>query len=132
MQPKREKMLGQHLKTYNFVKVLGEGAWATVYEAIDDRDRSTIAIKAIARSLMRQTPKLEELVKTEIKVLKTCQNENVIRFIDTFQSEHSVFIAMEYCNGGDLEEYLDKKKNLSEDEATMFLKHIINGFKGLH
>ena len=39
---------------------------------------------------------------------------------------------MEYCNGGDLEEYLDKKKNLSEDEATMFLKHIINGFKGLH
>lgn len=58
MQPKREKMVGQHMKTFNFIKVLGEGAWATVYEAIDDRDRSTVAVKAIARSLMRQTPKL--------------------------------------------------------------------------
>lgn len=36
---------------------------------------------------------------------------------------------MEFCNGGDLENYLDKKKTLSEDEATMFLKQILNGFK---
>ncbi len=39
---------------------------------------------------------------------------------------------MEYCNGGDLEHYLDKKKRLTEDEATVFLKQIINGFRGLH
>jgi serine/threonine protein kinase len=39
---------------------------------------------------------------------------------------------MEYCNGGDLENYLDKKKRLTEDEATVFLKQIINGFRGLH
>ena len=51
-------MIGQHLKNFTFTKVLGQGAWATVYEAIDDRDRSTVAIKAIARSLMRETPKL--------------------------------------------------------------------------
>ena len=36
---------------------------------------------------------------------------------------------MEFCNGGDLEKYLEKKKSLSEDEATMFLKQILNGFK---
>lgn len=95
-------MVGQHLKTFTFTRVLGEGAWATVYEAIDDRDRSTVAIKTIARSLMRETPKLEELVKTEIKVLKLCQNENVIRFIDNFKSDQSIFIAIEFCNGGDL------------------------------
>lgn len=39
---------------------------------------------------------------------------------------------MEYCNGGDLEQYLQIKKRLTEDEATTFLKQIINGFKGLH
>ena len=39
---------------------------------------------------------------------------------------------MQYCNGGDLEGYLEKKKRLVEDEATRFLKQIINGFKGLH
>lgn len=41
---------------------------------------------------------------------------------------------MEYCDGGDLEGYLKKmdKNRLREDEATTFLKQIINGFKGLH
>jgi serine/threonine protein kinase len=67
-----------------------------------------------------------------MRVLKQCKNENVIHFVDNFATEKSVFIVMEYCNGGDLEEYLDKKKRLTEDEATTFLKQIINGFKGLH
>ena len=31
-----------------------------------------------------------------------------------------------------MEEYLKKKKRLTEDEAREFLKQIINGFKGLH
>lgn len=56
----------------------------------------------------------------------------MIRFVEKFSSEKSVFIVMEYCNGGDLEKYLDKKRRLTEDEATTFLKQIINGFKGLH
>lgn len=47
-------------------------------------------------------------------------------------SEDSLMIVTEYCNGGDLEHYLNKKKKLSEDEATTFLKQILNGFKGLH
>lgn len=64
---------------------------------------------------MTQTPKLEELVKTQIKVLKSCANENVIKYVDSFKSGSNLFIATEYCNGGDLEQYLKLKKNLSED-----------------
>lgn len=57
-------MVGHHMSNFTFIRVLGEGAWATVYEAIDDRDKSTVAIKVIARQLIKETPKLEELVKT--------------------------------------------------------------------
>jgi serine/threonine protein kinase len=40
---------------------------------------------------------------------------------------------LEYCNDGDLKEYLKKKENkyLSEPEAVIFLKHIVEGFKEL-
>ncbi len=58
------KLIGQHLRTFNFFKVLGAGAWATVYEAIDDRDHSTVAIKVIPKKLLKETPKLQELIKT--------------------------------------------------------------------
>ena len=61
---KRENMIGQHLSHFTFTKVLGEGAWATVYEAVDDKSKNIVAIKVIAKQLLRDTPKLEELVKT--------------------------------------------------------------------
>lgn len=61
-----------------------------------------MAVKAIPKILMKQTPKLEELVKTEINVLKQCHNDNVIRYVDSWGSDKTQFIAMEYCNGGDL------------------------------
>ena len=48
-------------------------------------------------------------------MLRECKNENVVGFVDAFSSERTQFIAMEYCNGGDLEEYLNKKKRLTED-----------------
>lgn len=32
---KKKTHVGQHLKSFTFYKVLGEGAWAQVYEAID-------------------------------------------------------------------------------------------------
>ena len=61
---KKQNLVGQHMKSYTFIRMIGEGAWATVYEAIDDRDMNTVAVKVIPQKLMRETPKLEELVKT--------------------------------------------------------------------
>lgn len=110
---KRENMVGQHIKNYTFIRVIGEGAWATVYEAVNDQgDLNTVAVKVIAQKLMRETPKLEELVKTEIKVLKSCKHDNVIRFVDSFRTDNYVFIITEFCNGGDLEHYLEKQKQI--------------------
>lgn len=51
-------MVGQRVKTYTFIRIIGEGAWATVYEAIDEGDLNTVAVKVIAQKLMRDTPKL--------------------------------------------------------------------------
>ena len=90
---KQEDLIGQHLSHFTFIKVLGRGAWATVYQAVDDRNKNVVAVKVIAKQLMKDTPKLEELVKTEIRVLKECNNENVIGFVSHFKSDRSIFIA---------------------------------------
>ena len=79
--------------------------------------------------MLKGSKKLNELIDTEISILQSCHNENVTGFVSTFRSDKSIFIAMEYCNGGDLDGYLSKKKKLPEDEATNFLKQILNGFK---
>jgi serine/threonine-protein kinase ULK/ATG1 len=68
-------------------------------------------------------------VQTEITVLQRCYNDNVIKYIDSFSNDKNVYIFTEFCNGGDMEEYLKKKGTLGEDEAREFLKQILNGFR---
>lgn len=65
--------------------------------------------------------------------MRSCtDNPNIIKFIDTFCTEKSILIVMEFCKDGSLEAYIKKMKRLTEDKATHFLKQMINGFKGLH
>jgi serine/threonine-protein kinase ULK/ATG1 len=49
--------------------------------------------------------------------------------MDVYQTSNNMYIIAEYCPDGDLRAYLKKKKRLSEQEATSFLKDILRGFE---
>ncbi len=53
--------------------------------------------------------------------------------MDVAKTPNNVYMFLEYCNDGDLKSYLAKKEGnmLSEPEAVIFLKHIVEGFKEL-
>jgi hypothetical protein len=40
---KKDEHIGQKLKSYTFIRKLGAGAWATVYEVFDDKTRTSVA-----------------------------------------------------------------------------------------
>jgi serine/threonine protein kinase len=111
---------------------LGEGTSAKVYLAINEQTNKKVAIKVIPKAQLNSDPKSMELVKTEIYILKTCNNDNVVKCYDVFQTDNSIFIVMEYCNGLDMQNYVSNKLHLSEDHAVWYLKQMLNGFKGLH
>lgn len=43
MKPSKADHIGLKMKTYNFVKLLGNGAWSTVYEVYDEKTRGPAA-----------------------------------------------------------------------------------------
>jgi serine/threonine protein kinase len=128
----QESLVGVKIKDYTFLKLIGEGNYGRVYEVFSEAKRETAAAKVMPKEIFKKTPKLMELVKTEIRVLRECKNDNVVRYVDNFMTERSIVIVMEYCEGGELQNYLHNKSRLTEHEATAFLKQILNGFKGLH
>ncbi len=63
-----------------------------------------------------------ELQKREIEVLKVCHHPNIIKLLDVFENPEHIYIVIEYLEGGDLFEYLEKKDfRITEDRA----RHII-------
>ncbi|KAK3819838.1 MAG: SNF1 related protein kinase [Benniella sp.] len=64
--------------------------------------------------------------------MKLINHPHVIRLYDVYEIEHVLFLVMEYVSGGELFNYLVKKRRLGEDEALRLFQQIIVGLAFCH
>jgi len=105
--------------------VIGHGAFSIVYRAkLKSAPTDVVAIKAITK---KNLAKSQNLLGKEIKILKELtelHHDNVVALLDCKETPHHVYLVMEYCNGGDLADYLNAKGTLSEDTIRRFLRQL--------
>ena len=65
-------------------------------------------------------------------MLAQFNHPNVILVAEIFESPDSFFSVMEYCEGGELFNFIVKNRRLSEDEAAFFYYQLINGLEYIH
>lgn len=122
------------LHNYELGKVLGSGNYAFVRYAINKTTKNECAIKAIDNNKIKAQSKVLELLKSEINILTSLNHQNVVKLYEAFYENDKYYLVLEYCNQGDLQQFIRKKKNkkISEEEALGYLKQLLNGFKALH
>jgi serine/threonine protein kinase len=84
-----------------------------------------VAIKVVKAEALGATAKNE--INTWKALAGKFNHPNILKIYTIYQSSSSMYIIMEYCNDGDLEGYLKKKKKITEDEATKVLQATISG-----
>ncbi|KAL0201112.1 hypothetical protein M9458_004299, partial [Cirrhinus mrigala] len=57
---------------------------------------------------------------------------NIITLHDIFENKTDVILILELVSGGELFDFLAEKESLTEEEATQFLKQILDGVHYLH
>ncbi|XP_041792717.1 serine/threonine-protein kinase ULK1a isoform X2 [Chelmon rostratus] len=109
--------------------LIGHGAFAVVFKGRHKEKRDwEVAVKCINK---KNLAKSQSLLGKEIKILKELKHENIVRLLDYQEMGGCVYLVMEYCNGGDLAEYLHSKGTLSEDTIRIFLLQIAQAMKVL-
>ncbi|KAJ3604363.1 hypothetical protein NHX12_029104 [Muraenolepis orangiensis] len=109
--------------------LIGHGAFAVVFKGRHKEKRDCeVAIKCINK---RSLAKSQALLGKEIRILKELKHENIVRLLDYQEVGGCVYLVMEYCNGGDLAEYLHARRTLSEDTLRVFLQQISRAMKVL-
>jgi len=96
------------IDNYVLERKIGNGQFGDVFKGYDKSNNQDIAIKVVKRELLKG--KFTELLENEIRVLKTCNNDNIIKLYDIKKTSNNFYLIMEYCNEGDLMVYLKKKK----------------------
>ncbi|KAM4745957.1 serine/threonine-protein kinase ULK1a isoform 2-T2 [Anableps anableps] len=114
---------------FNRKDLVGHGAFAVVFKGRHKEKRDwEVAVKCINK---KNFSKSQALLGKEIKILKELRHENIVRLLDYQEMGGCIYLIMEYCNGGDLAEYLQTKGTLSEDTIRVFLQQIAKAMKVL-
>ncbi|KAM9821432.1 serine/threonine-protein kinase ULK1a isoform 1-T1 [Syngnathus typhle] len=109
--------------------LIGHGAFAVVFKGRHkEKHEWEVAVKCINK---KNLAKSHSLLGKEIKILKELKDENIVRLLDYQEIGGCVYLVMEYCNGGDLAEYLQSKGTLSEDTIRVFFQQIAQAMKVL-
>ena len=111
--------------------ILGEGAQGTTYEAFDEREGRSVAIKRFDVRGARSWKDVE-LAEREARVLATIDHPLVPRYFEHFEENDSLFLVMEKIEGETLEAIRTRLTAVPEDEVRRFLTCADRALSYLH
>uniref|UniRef100_A0A8C3FFW0 Death-associated protein kinase 1 n=1 Tax=Chrysemys picta bellii TaxID=8478 RepID=A0A8C3FFW0_CHRPI len=119
---------------YETGEELGSGQFAVVKKCREKSTGLQYAAKFIKKRRTKSSRRgvSREDIEREVNILKEIQHPNVITLHDVYENKTDVILILELVAGGELFDFLAEKESLTEEEATEFLKQILNGVYYLH
>ncbi|ETN61887.1 testis-specific serine/threonine kinase 22c [Anopheles darlingi] len=125
-----------HLKGYILDHCIGEGSYSKVYKAYyrpsrrDDGLVQLLACKLIDR---RRTSKdYERLMPRETVTLLALNHPHIVSVLSIQEYGPYVCVFMDYCRHGDLLQFIQQRKRLSERRSRLFFRQLIQAVEYMH
>ena len=122
---------------YIFIKVLGEGSFGTVYQAIDINTNKICAIKVSLKRHIKREKKIKHAFRE--KEMLFYINERIkttmpffVKLFCTFQDHTRIFYVLSYANNGDLYQLIKKNGCFQINCAQFYAAEILHAVEYLH
>lgn len=119
---------------YDIGEELGSGQFAIVRKCREQSTGLEYAAKFIKKRQSRASRRgvCREEIEREVSILRQVLHPNIITLHDVYENRTDVVLILELVSGGELFDFLAQKESLSEEEATSFIKQILDGVNYLH
>lgn len=133
-QPDDDSNKTEHFKQlYKVGSKVGQGAYASVRVAIDLATNQKVAIKIYEKAKIKDLQRRKG-VRREIEILERLSHKNIVKIIDTVESNNHVNIILEYVSGSSLHHFLKKhhERRLDEEVARQIFLPIVEAIAFCH
>ncbi|XP_043947542.1 mitogen-activated protein kinase kinase kinase kinase 5 isoform X6 [Drosophila biarmipes] len=113
---------------YELIQKIGSGTYGDVYKAKRIQSNELAAIKVI---------KLEpsddiQIIQQEIIMMRDCRHPNIIAYYGSYLRRDKLWICMEYCGGGSLQDIYQVTGPLTEVQIAYMCRETLKGLEYLH
>ena len=133
------------ISEYRMGKMLGQGAYAMVREALHLETGYTVAIKIYDKYKLQQMTQIKRSVVREIKLLAAMTqlndghgHQNIMRLFDAIDGHRQLYLVTERCHGDMLSEVMKKqaiggmRKNLPEADCAKIAYQLASAMAFYH
>ena len=118
---------------YHLESRVGQGGMGVVYRARHQYLKTLHAIKIILPDLVGNDPQLVTRFRQEALAAAAIRHQNVVQVTDYGVSQGTMpFLVMEFVKGEDLNDFLEREKRLSAEEAFELVSAICKGIGAAH
>jgi len=125
-----EDSSGQYLKVYEPTgeRELGHGAFGWVERC---QHRPTGQLRAVKRVPKRSASVLAR-ARREVEVMRALDHPNIARLHEVFEDSRYLYMSMELCDGGELEERVAAAGQLEEHLAALVMQQLFSAVHYMH
>uniref|UniRef100_A0AAA9TIU9 non-specific serine/threonine protein kinase n=1 Tax=Bos taurus TaxID=9913 RepID=A0AAA9TIU9_BOVIN len=120
------------MEKYIRVQKIGEGSFGKAILVRSTEDGRQYVIKEI--NISRMSNKEREESRREVAVLANMRHPNIVQYRESFEENGSLYIVMDYCEGGDLFKRINAQKGVlfQEDQILDWFVQICLALKHVH
>lgn len=122
--------LQQPLTDFRLAEKLGQGAFGSVYKALNWTNGETCAVKKIDLSHIPEGDLPE--IMSEIDLLKNLHHPNIVQYRGYHRTASSLYIVLEYCENGSLAALVRKFGRIPESLVGLYVLQVLQGLQYLH
>uniref|UniRef100_A0A667XLL2 non-specific serine/threonine protein kinase n=1 Tax=Myripristis murdjan TaxID=586833 RepID=A0A667XLL2_9TELE len=107
---------------------VGGGTYGEVYKARNKQNGELAAIKVI-----KMEPEDDfSIIQQEIVIVKSCKHRNIVAYYGSYIRANKLWICMEFCGGGSLQDIYHVTGPLSEPQIAYVCREMLQGLDYLH
>ena len=119
---------------YKIIKEIGKGGFGKVNQVLNTSDNEYYAIKEI--SIKDETEEKIKSFENEANILSKFNCSNLVKYYDSSKDNNNFYILMEFCDGENLRNFINKNMNnntlIDENIIYNIIKQICLGIKEIH
>ena len=119
------------LNDFHLIQTLGTGSFGRVHLVCSVHNGRYYAMKVFRKSHVVRAKQIEH-TNDERKILSLCKHPFITRMWGTFQDCKSIFIIMDYIEGGELFSLLRKSKVFPNQVAKFYSAEVLLALEYLH